>query len=284
VQGFVSGLGLGGVYAFLGVYLCTMYRLIGVVSLGMTAVAGFGATITAILHGDGWPTAAACAAGLGVAASASAACGWIMARFFAGASVDKQSAVTIAFLLTTLGAAQVAFGATVQSFPAVIQGRAFAIGGVTVTSVTLVCVAAALALAIAVPLVIRHTALGTRLIAISERPATAELLGIRTSPVAISVWLLGGVLVALLLLLVAPSIPNDSASLALLIVPACTAALVGALRRLGWALAGGLALGGVQGSMSLSKAWATWSEAVPMVVIAAVLLWNERREVWDAAR
>lgn len=284
MQGFVSGLGLGGVYAFLGVYLCTMYRMIGVVSLGMTAVAGFGATITAVLHGDGWPTLKACLAGLAVAAAVSALCGWIMARLFPGASVDKQSAVTVAFLLTTLGGAQVAFGATVQSFPVLIQGRAFAVGGVTVTTVTLVCVAAALVLAIAVPLVVSHTALGTRLIAISERPATAELLGIRTGPVAIAVWLLGGLLVAVLLLLVAPSIQNDSASLALLIVPACAAALVGALRKLSWALVGGLVLGGIQGSMTSSKTWATWSEAVPMLVIAAVLLWNERREVWDAAR
>lgn len=284
MQGFVSGLGLGGVYGFLGVYLCTMYRLIGVVSLAICAIAGAGATITAVAHQHGLPTFTACAAGVGVATVASAACGWVMSRLFAGTSVDKQSAVTIAFLLTTLGAAEVAFGATVQSFPVLIQGRAFAVAGVTVTVVTIVCVAAAAALAIAVPLIVGHTRLGIRLIAISERPATAEMLGIRTSPVTITVWLLGGALVAILLLLVAPSIENDSASLALLIVPACAVALVGALRRLSWALAGGLILGGVQGMMATSKTWATWYDAVPLLVIAAVLLWSQRREVWDAAR
>jgi len=284
VQGFVSGLSLGGVYGFLGVYLCTMYRLIGVVSLAVCAIAGVGATITAVAHQHGLPTFAACVAGVGVATVASAACGWIMARLFGEASVDKQSAVTIAFLLATLGAAQVAFGATVQSFPVLIQGSAFTVSGVTVTAVTLVCVAAALALAVAVPLIVGHTRLGTRLTAISERPSTAELLGIRTSPVTTAVWLLGGSLVAVLLLLVAPSIQNDSASLALLIVPACAAALVGALHRLSLALAGGLILGGVQGMMATSKRWATWSDAIPMLMIAAVLLWSQRREVWDAAR
>ena len=284
MQGLVSGLGLGGVYAFLGVYLCTIYRLVGVVSLGMAAVAGVGATITAILHSRGWPTAAACAAGIALAAAASALCGWIMSRFFAGAGVDKQSAVTIAFLLTTLGAAQVAFGATVQSFPVLIQGQAFSVDGVSVAVVTLICVGAALVLAAAVPLVVGRTPFGVRLTAIAERPATAELLGIRTGPTAVAIWMLGGALVAMLLLLVAPSIQNDAASLALLIVPACAAALVGALRRLGWTLTGGLALGGVQGAMSTSKTWATWWEAVPVIVIAGVLLWNERGEVWDAAR
>lgn len=284
MQGFVAGLSLGGLYAFLGVYLSTTYRLLGVVNLGICGIAGFGATITAALQTQHLGVLPACLIGIAVAAAACAFAGALMVRLFPGAPVGTQSAVTIAFLLTTLGGSQVVFGAATRAFPVIIGGRAFAVNGVSISRVAVVCVAAALALTIGVPLLVNHTSAGTRLLAIAERPITSELLGLRTAPVVITVWVLGGTVVTVLLLLVAPSIANDTTSLALLIVPACAVALVGAFRRLGVTLVGGLLLGGVQGSLSLQGHWSQWSNAIPFAVIIALLLWSQRREVWDVAR
>jgi len=100
----------------------------------------------------------------------------------------------------------------------------------------------------------------------------------------LSVWIDVGVVTAPLLLLVAPSTPADPQTLDLLIVPVCAAALVGSLRHAGVALVGGLVLGGIEGAMIQSSALEPYQEVAPFLLIIAILLWNERREVWDVAR
>jgi branched-chain amino acid transport system permease protein len=85
-------------------------------------------------------------------------------------------------------------------------------------------------------------------------------------------------------LLTAPTTVNDQASLGLLVVPGCAAALVGAFRSLGLALLGGLALGVGEGVLAQTTAVGHYRDVVPFGVILAVLIWSQRKEVWDEAR
>jgi branched-chain amino acid transport system permease protein len=67
-------------------------------------------------------------------------------------------------------------------------------------------------------------------------------------------------------------------------IPAIAAAAIGLFRSTSLAVVGGVGLGLIQGLLQDSDALKPYAEAVPLVLIVAVLLWSQRSEVWDAAR
>ena len=284
LQGFVAGLAAGALYGGLAVCLSTLYQLVRVVNLALVAIGVIGIDIASSMSEAGTPATYDVLVAVAVCGAMSGMLGFVIARWFSEAGADRKSALTIAVLLGLLGVAFVAFGTGARSFPLLVSGAAFSIGGVVVTNVAVACVAAGVVFVALLWAVMRYTMAGVRLAAISERPTTAELSGMRTTPVVLAVWVLTGAVTAPLLLLVAPSTPSDPQTLVLLIVPICAAALVGSLRHAGLALVGGLVLGGVEGAMLQSSTLEPYQQVAPLVVIIALLLWNERREVWDVAR
>lgn len=284
LQGFVAGLAAGALYGVLAVCLSTLYQLVKVVNLALVAIGVIGIDVASSMSEAGVQAGLAVLVAVAICGAISGLLGLVLVRWFSEAGADRKSALTIAVLLGLLGVAFVAFGTGARSFPLLVSGAAFSLGGVVVTNVAVACVAVGIAVVVALWAVMRFTMAGVRLAAISERPTTAELSGIRTTPIVLAVWVLAGAVTAPLLLLVAPSTPADPQTLVLLIVPICAAALVGSLRRAGVALLGGLVLGGIQGAMLQSSSLEPYQEVAPLVVIIAILLWNERREVWDVAR
>lgn len=280
----MAGLAAGALYGVLAVCLSTLYQLVRVVNLALLAIGVIGIDVASQMSEAGTPAAYDTLVAVAICAALSGALGWVIARWFAEAGADRKSALTIAVLLGLLGVSFVAFGTGARSFPLLVSGAAFSLGGVVVTNVTVACVAAGVAFVGLLRVVMGHSLVGIRLQAIAERPTTTELCGIRTTPLVLSVWVIVGAVTAPLLLLVAPSTPSDPDTLSLLIVPVCAAALVGSLRRAGVALVSGLLLGGIEGAMVQSAALQPYENVAPLVFIIAILLWTERREVWDVAR
>lgn len=283
LDGAIAGLAAGGAYALLGVCLTVMYRLVRTLNFAQLGVSVFGAYTAVALTERGVSVAVAVVLGLAVSAAIAAALGLIMATWFGEAGPDQRSALTIAFLLTSLALAFIVFGNRPRRFAAVVSGAAFSPHGVTIGWATVCCVAGATALVAGWPLLAR-TRLGLRLEALAERPTTAELLGVRTRPLVVGVWVATTLITTLVLLLIGPTRANDQLSLALLVVPAAAAALVGALRWPLGALLGGLGLGALQGALASVTVFARFRDAVPFLAIVVILLWSQRREVWDVAR
>jgi len=284
LAGAVAGIGQGGLYAVIAVCLTLTARLVRVLNFAQVIVGGTAAYCVSVLHGDGLPDPAGVLAGLLVAAALSAALGWVMARWFAQAGTDRRSAVTIVAFVLLLSVSYLLFGSYPRQFPNLLPGVAFAVGGVEVTKAALAVVAVAVAVTVGSKIVLDRTQLGLRLQALSERPVTAELTGIRSTPLTIGVWVATGLTVAVAVLLAAPTSVNDQASLGLLVVPGCAAALIGALRNLVPALFGGLALGVGEGMLAQTTAVGHYRDVVPFGVILAVLIWSQRKEVWSDAR
>jgi branched-chain amino acid transport system permease protein len=280
----VAGIGQAGVFAVIAVCLTLMARLVRVVNFAQVIIGGTSAYCASVLHSDGLPYPAGVLAGLLIAAALAAALGWLMTRWFAQADTDRRSAVTIVAFVLLLSVSYLLFGSYPRQFPNLLPGAAFAIGGVEVTNATVAVVALAFAVTAGSKVILGRTALGLRLQALSERPVTAELAGIRSVPLNIGVWVVTSLTVAVAVLLAAPTTVNDQASLGLLVVPGCAAALVGAFRGLGLALVGGLALGVGEGVLAQTTAVGHYRDVVPFGVILAVLIWAQRKEVWDDAR
>lgn len=284
LAGAIAGIGQAGVYAVIAVSLTLMARLVRVVNFAQVIVGGTSAYCVSVLHGEGVPDPAGVLVGLLVAAVLSGALGWVMARWFAQAGTDRRSAVTIVAFVLLLAVSYLLFGSHPRQFPSLLPGAAFRISDVVVTNTAIAVVALAVAVTAASVLVLGRTQLGLRLQALSERPVTAELSGIRSAPLTIGVWVATGLAVAVTVLLAAPTTVNDQASLGLLVVPGCAAALLGGFRRLGLALLGGLVLGAGEGVLAQTTAVGPYSDVVPFGVILAILIWSQRKEVWDDAR
>lgn len=285
VQGAVAGLASGGLYAVLAVCLTLMSRLVRVVNLSQAATGMFGGFVAVwLVSHHGWAIWLASVLGVVIGGALSALIGAIVARWLPEADTSARSAVTVGPLLLLISLSFILFGNKPQPFKSIISGRAFSIGAVGVSQLTVATVILAVVVAVVCRLALQYTMVGSRLRAISERPTTAELIGIRARPLSIGVWFITGLVSAFVVIMVAPSQSNDATSLSMLIVPASAAALVGGFQRLDLAVVGGLILGVLDGAAAQVSSISPVRDFIPLIFIVGFLLWLQRKAVWDAAR
>lgn len=285
LQGALSGLAAGGVYAVFAVTLTLMSRLVRVVNFAQAATGMFAAFISVWFASKlGLPVWLATVAGIVVGALLSALIGWIAATWLAEADLSTRSAMTVAPFLLLMSLSYIMFGNKPQPFAPIFNGAAFSVAGVVVSWVTIITVSLAVLVALAAAIVLRRTTIGTKLRALSDRPTTAELIGIASKPLSVGVWAVTGAVSAVTVLIIAPTQSNDAVSLSMLIIPAAAAALLGGFKRLDLAVAGGLLLGLVGGMVAQVPELALVRSFVPLVFIVVLLLWSQRKAVWDAAR
>ncbi|MET0780057.1 MAG: branched-chain amino acid ABC transporter permease [Microbacterium sp.] len=284
LQGALAGLAAGGLYAIMAVCLTVMARLVRVVNFAQVAVGMFGAFAAVTLSGTSLSPWLGAGVGLLVGAVISGLLGLIVARWLSEADVSARSATTVAALLLLVSLSFILFGTKPLPFRPLFSGAAFTIGNVVISQVTVVLVILAIAVAAGTKALLTWTPLGIRLRALSERPTTAELIGIPSRALSVGVWVATGVIATFAVMVVAPSQSNDAVTLSLTIIPAAAAALAGGFRRLDLAVAGGLILGMLEGALAQVGSLTIVRYFVPFLAIVALLLWMQRREVWDAAR
>jgi branched-chain amino acid transport system permease protein len=284
IQGALAGLASGGLYATMAVCLTVMSRLVRVVNFAQVAVGMFGAFSSVWFAGLGVPMWLATVIGILVGAAISGIVGFVIAAWLAEADVAVRSGVTVAALLVLIALSFILFGTKPLPFTPIFSGAAFTVGSVVISQITVVLVIVAVAVAAAARLVLTRTALGLRLRALSERPITAELLGIRSRPLSVGVWIVSGIVTTFVVEIVAPSQSNDAVALSMTVVPAAAAALLGGFRRLVLAVGGGRVLGMLDGALAQLQGLTLLRYFLPFLIIVGLLLWLQRREVWDVAR
>jgi branched-chain amino acid transport system permease protein len=284
LQGALAGLAAGGVYAVIAVCLTLMAQLVRVINFSQAAIGMFGAFLAVSFVGMGIPQVPAIAMGIICGALISATLGWIIATWLPEAGISARSAVTVAALLLLISMSFILFGTKPKTFRAIFSGQAFTFEGVVISQVTVAMVSLALIVALGAKLLLSKTSIGVKLRAIADRPIAAELLGVPVKPLAVGVWAVTGVIVGTAIAIVAPTQSSDAASLSMLVISSSAAALLGAFKRLDLALIGGLLLGMMQGAAAQFSQLILLRDWIPLVAIVVFLLWNQRREVWDAAR
>lgn len=284
LQGAIAGLAAGGVYAVIAVCLTLMAQLVRVINFSQAAIGMFGAFTAVYLADTGLPTWLAIILGIVCGAVISSVLGWIIATWLPEASVSSRSAVTVGALLLLISLSFILFGTKPQSFSAIFSGPAFTVSGVVVTQVTVAMLVLALSVAGIAKLILSKTSIGVNLRAIADRPMAAELLGLPVKSLAIAVWAATAVIVGIAIVIVAPTQNSDATNLSMLVISASAAALLGAFKRLDLALAGGLLLGAIQGAAAQFSQLSLLRDWIPMLLILAFLIWNQRKEVWDEAR
>ncbi|MBO1902805.1 branched-chain amino acid ABC transporter permease [Leucobacter weissii] len=284
IESIVAGSVTGSSYAILAVCVVVVYRLVGVLNFGQAALGAFGAYACYAMLGSGIPLPVAVLLGLATAAALAGCAGWVLARWFGEPTTTVRAVVSAVLLVVLLSVGFRLFGDSPRVMPSLVPGVSFELGGVRISLTTVVALAATLLVAGGSTLVSRHTRLGVRLEAMSERPTTVQLLGVNVRLLASGVWAATGAFSALALLLVAPTRNPTFETMSFFVVPALAAGLLGAFSNVWVAAAGGLVIGALEGAGARIDVIADYRGAIPFVVIIAALIWLRRREVWDASR
>ncbi len=280
----LSGLPSGGAYALVGVAVVLLYRLAGVMSIAVSVFGAFGAFVMVASFDRGLSLGLAVPLGIVAGAVLSAAMGLVMAWLFPDSDAITRSVVTIGMAITLLAVSSRLFGDTPRSFPPLFPGSSFTVSGVVVTATNVLAVVLAIVLAGALWLLLHSTRIGVRMMAMSSRPVSAELLGVPLGLYTVAVWATGGAVATIAPILAAPTRQADFTSLSLLVVPGLAAALLGAFRSFTLTVLAGLGIGVLEALAVRWEAISTYRNALPFLVILVVLMWAQRAEVWDDAR
>lgn len=281
----VAGLAAGGAYALLGVCLVFTYRLVSVVNFTGAAIGAVGTFAMVMLREQGVALPVCILVGLVFGTLTATLLGAVMMKWFAGAPSQSKAAVTVALLVGMIALGlRITGGQHPRPFPDLIPGAAFTLADVVITRAALVTISLAFIFTVAATRFLNHTRMGLQLRALSERPMTAELIGIPVRRLSIGVWAVAGLATTIALMIIAPQRAPNFMTFSMLVVPAFAAALIGGFRSFWLTLAGGIALGLLEGMAAGLSALAQFRSAVPFLIILAVLLWSQRRARWDEAR
>ena len=270
-------------YALIGVCLVLSYRVGAVINFSQTFVATLATFEMTELIDKGWNQRLAIAFALVVSGVLAGGQGWLMARLFSDSTVLIRSTVTIGMAITFFALTARIFHDAIRNFPPLFQSMHVTISSVRVTGSVIVSVVLAASTAVAVRLGLTRTRLGVILQAVSARPTTAELMGVRTRRLIVLVWTVAGMLTCVACILVAPSrrsIPN----LSLLVIPGLAAAIFGSMTSFTLTVIGGLLIGMLE-SMALNwGAIGNYRPALSFVMVTVVLMWSQRKETWGESR
>jgi ABC-type branched-subunit amino acid transport system permease subunit/ABC-type branched-subunit amino acid transport system ATPase component len=272
--GAITGL----VYGLLAAGLVLTYRATGVVNFAYGELGALCAAVLAKLVIDlHWNFFAALAVALLLGAVLGGAIELIIVR-------RLFRAPRLVLLVATIGASQLLFFAQVilplettnGRFPSPINREVF-IGDLLFSGKHFVVLAVVPAVVAMLALFLTRTPQGIAIRAAADNPDAAELAGISAKRVSTMVWVIGGALAALTVVLYAPirgviaGIPQPALGPGLL-VRALAAALIGRLVSLPWALAGGVAIGVVEALLFVNVANKGAADAALFGLVLLVLL------------
>jgi len=280
----IAGLAAGVAYSALAVCLVLVHQVSEVINVSQGIVGAIGAYVVLVLDGRDLPLSAAVPIGVAVGALVSAVIGLIFAVGFVEADVTTKTAAAIAMTIALLAVAQRGFGRDPKLFPVLLGGRVVEIGSVVIAWASLIGAAALVVAGVGLHVATRHTRMGVRMWAVSVRPRTAELLGVRRRAVAAAVWGLAGAIATAGLLVVTPTRQSDLGAMTMLVVPGLAAAMIGGLRSIPVALASGVAIGMTESLLLNWPSISQYRQALSFAVIVVVLLASQWKAVWDEAR
>ncbi len=185
----------------------------------------------------------------------------------------------ISLLITAIGvsyflenAAQLIFGASAQSIPAIIKLRAIAIGGVQIPGTALITLLSAGASMAALTLLVNHTRMGRAMRAVSEDTGAAQLMGVNISNTISFTFALGSALAGIGSVLYSCAYPQANPTMgAMLGLKAFVAAVLGGIGSLPGAMVGGFAIGLAEAFVS-AVGLSVWKDGVVFAILIIVLL------------
>ena len=272
----VSGLVAGGIYGILALGIVIVYRGSRVLNFAQAELGTFGCYVAwwLIVEQD-QPWLVGAVAAIAVVGLVSAA----FERFVVRAMVDSPrvtvAVATVGLLLLLLALEVKIWGSSPRFLGGPIAGRPIdsPILGYLVSWTQWIALFVATAVGLGLNAFLRKTDFGLGVLAASQDPAAARMVGVPYGRVSMFTWVTAGALGTIAVLLVEPTVGaffpgHFSVGANALFIPALAAALLGRLENLTHAFLGGLAVGIVQQAVQRTFVDST----IPGVATVAVFL------------
>lgn len=266
-----SGLTVGAVYASVALGFTLIYNASHVVNLAQGEFVMLGAMSTVFLTAAGLPLPVAMLAAVLI----SMAVGLALHRF---AILPARGADPVALIIITIGAsiflrglAQVVFDKRFHSLPPWFGSDPIVIAGAAVLPQSLVVLAGMLLLLGALGSFMRFTLFGRAILAASNNPAAATLVGINVPMVVALTFLISALLGAVVGILVTPITLTSYDAGTILALKGFAAVMLGGIGNPAGAVIGGLLLGLAE-SFGAGLISSQYKDAVAFLILLAVLL------------
>jgi ABC-type branched-subunit amino acid transport system ATPase component/branched-subunit amino acid ABC-type transport system permease component len=270
----VLGLGIGALYALIAAGLVTVYRGSGIVNFAQGAFVMFAGyldyELTTAAGLNFWPATI-----LTVAATAllGALVQLVVLRPMRNSSPLTRVVATLGVLITLQSAAALHYGYQSISVASYLPTRSVdVLPGVPVGLNDVIIFVIGLVITVALWAVYRFSPFGRLTAAVAENQRAAASLGRSPDTIAVTNWMIGGGLAGLAGVLIAPITFLDPNGLALLVVPAMAAALVGGFASFPLAFAGALLIGIGESLTTRYVSNPGWSDSAAFLLIIIVVL------------
>lgn len=243
----LNGLGLGSIYALVALGYSMVYGIVKLINFAhgdIIMVGGY--TVMFIMVMMGMPLV------LGVVGSvAFCAVAGVVIQRVAYRRLLVHDAPRISLLITALGVSiflqnlfQLLFGSEVRSMPTLFPSTAIELGGLHITSSTLLNIAVSVVMMLGLQTLVARTRIGKAMRATSEDAGAAKLMGINTNHTVAFTFAVGSALAAVGAVLYCNTYPQIKPTMGnLLGLKAFVAAVLGGIGSIPGAMLGGYILG-----------------------------------------
>jgi len=276
----IVGITYGSVYAVAATGLVVTYTTSGIFNFAQGAIGMFMAFVFWQIHVD-WGVQTLPAFLLTVVVAApimGAIIERVLMRRLADAPLVAQLVTTIGLMLALMGLAALVWNPeTSRRIDRFFGTSGFTIGETLVPWSRFITIVVGLGLALGLKVLLSRTRLGIAMRAVVDNRDLGALNGVRTGRVSMFSWALGSAMAAVAGIFFAEELAVlDVQTLTLLIIEAFAAAIIGRLRSLPLAFAGGILVGLVvqfqQNFLVWGGRWVTAPPAIPMVILFFALL------------
>ena len=269
----VLGLGSAGVYALGALGVVLVYRTSNVVNFANGAIGMVGTYVFwELADNRNWPVPVALVVGIAVSALVGALVGRMIVQRLRGSSQLTRVIATLAVLAILQAAASLRYPQAALVVNSFLPTGAWTLFGGRFGQDRIIIFLIAVALAVGLYLVYRFTAFGRWTSAVAENEKAAASFGISPDFVSTLNWAIAGALAGLAGMLIAPIIGLGVTALTLLIVPSLAAAVVGKMSSFPLTLLAAVVIGVAQAELTQYVSTPGWSDAVPFILLAIVLL------------
>jgi len=290
----IIGLSVGAIFALAALGIVLIYRVTGVLNFAHGAMGMFSTFVAwQVFYGyphPGMPswavTAEAILVGLAFAVVLGLLLELLVFRWVRNRPQIVKAVITIGVLLALQSTASLIWKNNQYHLPIYLapQDWTRTVAGVPIGFNSILIMVVALGLAFGLGALLRWTAFGRAMRAVSDNPTSAALWGVRVDYVGAVSWMLGSVVAAVAGILITPFINFDTTSLTLLIVDSLAAALIGGLVSLPLTVLGGFVLGLLETYPQIWIQSLGLPRLIALFVILAVLIVRSPRGLPGVAR
>jgi sulfate-transporting ATPase len=283
----IIGVATGSLIALVALSIVVVHRASGVINFSASAFGGIGACVFYSLRDQhAWPTPVAFV----VAMIIGAVLGLLThgaIRFMRRASILAKLIATLGLMSAAVGLLVIVYGQNVVTPTAILPTNVFHLTSkIEVNFENILIIAITLVLAVVLWFIYSRTMFGLATSAVSENRRVAAASGWSPGTIELINFVAAGVLSTFAAILLAPIVTLQAETLALLVIPALAAALLGNFTSFPLTIAGAILIGVGESLLQLYQndiatalrvstiSLAGLPSVLPLVVIVAVLIWR----------